>query len=250
MLFRSAAGRGGHGILCDGRVGTRALHAAADQGLWIGRPVEWPGSRPLRLEPQVGEDCGGLKEWPANHVVKCLCFPHPDDDDAMWEDHLSTVRRLFQSCRRNGLEFLLEVIPSKVGAVDDTTTPTVIQRIDDAGLYRDWWKLEPFRTEAAWAASCEAIERNDKRTRGIVVLGLDAPEDDLRESFALATRFPLVKGFAVGRTIFGQVARDWFAGKLDDREAVSRMTENYARLCDIWGDARDSVQKQKAQGAV
>lgn len=245
-----AAGRGGHGILCDGRVGTRALHAAADKGLWIGRPVEWPGSRPLRLEPQVGEDCGGLKEWPANHVVKCLCFPHPDDDDAMWEDHLSTVRRLFQSCRRNGLEFLLEVIPSKVGAVDDTTTPTVIQRIYDAGIYPDWWKLEPFRTEAAWAASCEAIERNDKRTRGIVVLGLDAPEDDLRESFALATRFPLVKGFAVGRTIFGQVARDWFVGKLDDREAVSRMTENYARLCDIWGDARDSVQKQKAQGAV
>lgn len=189
----------------------------------------------------MGEDCGGLKEWPADHVVKCLCFPHPDDDAAMWEEQIATLRRLFHSCRRNGLEFLLEVIPSKVGPVDDSTTPAVIQRIYDAGIYPDWWKLEPFRTEAAWAASCDAIERNDKRTRGIVVLGLDAPEEELRESFALAVRFPLVKGFAVGRTIFGQAARDWFAGRLDDVGAVVRMKDNYARLCGIWEQARASV---------
>ncbi|WP_412073157.1 bifunctional 5-dehydro-2-deoxygluconokinase/5-dehydro-2-deoxyphosphogluconate aldolase [Tritonibacter mobilis] len=233
-----AAGRPGHGILCDGRLGARALYAAAGQGLWIGRPVEWPGSRPLRLEPQVGEDAGGLKEWPGEHVVKCLCFPHPDDDDAMWADQIATITRVFQSCRRNGLEFLLEVIPSKVGPFDDKTTPDVIQRVYDAGIYPDWWKLEPFRSEAAWAASCDAIERNDKRTRGIVVLGLDAPEDELRESFALAVRFPLVKGFAVGRTIFGDVARDWFANRIDDDSAVARMTENYARLCDVWAQAR------------
>jgi len=241
-----AAGRPGHGILCDGRLGARALYAAAGQGLWIGRPVEWPGSRPLRLEPQVGDDAGGLKEWPAEHVVKCLCFPHPDDDAAMWADQIATITRVFQSCRRNGLEFLLEVIPSKAGPVDDETTPAVIQRVYDAGIYPDWWKLEPFRSEAAWAASCDAIERNDRRTRGIVVLGLDAPEDELRESFALAVRFPLVKGFAVGRTIFGDVARDWFAGRVDDASAVARMKDNYARLCGVWAEARANV-KEAAQ---
>ncbi|WP_420004889.1 bifunctional 5-dehydro-2-deoxygluconokinase/5-dehydro-2-deoxyphosphogluconate aldolase [Arenibacterium sp. LLYu02] len=238
-----AAGRSGYGILCDGRLGTRALYAAAGQGLWIGRPVEWPGSRPLRLEPQVGEGAGGLKEWPSEHVVKCLCFPHPDDDEAMWADQIATITRVFKSCRQNGLEFLLEVIPSKVGPFDDKTTPAVIQRVYDAGIYPDWWKLEPFRSEAAWAASCAAIERNDKRTRGIVVLGLDAPETELRESFALAVRFALVKGFAVGRTIFGDVARDWFASRVDDAGAVARMTENYARLCQIWAEARAEVRE-------
>lgn len=105
-----ADGRAGHGVLCDGRLGADALHRAAGTGLWIGRPVEWPGSRPLRLEPQVGPDCGGLAEWPREQVVKCLCFAHPQDDDAMWADQLATIQRLYTSCRRNALEFLLEVI--------------------------------------------------------------------------------------------------------------------------------------------
>ena len=72
------------------------------------------------------------------------------------------------------------------------------------------------------------------------MLGLDAPEDELAASFALAARQPLVKGFAVGRTIFAGPARDWMAGSIDDGEAVSRMTETYTRLCRIWDDARAS----------
>ncbi|MDP1575449.1 MAG: PfkB family carbohydrate kinase, partial [Cypionkella sp.] len=47
-------GREGYGLLCDNRLGKSALHKASGQGLWIGRPVEWPGSRPLMLEPEIG----------------------------------------------------------------------------------------------------------------------------------------------------------------------------------------------------
>ena len=39
----------------------------------------------------------------------------------------ASVLRLFSAARRNRLEMLLEVIPSKAGAVDDDTTATVIQ---------------------------------------------------------------------------------------------------------------------------
>lgn len=233
-----AQGRPGYGILCDGRLGQDALHQAADSGLWLGRPVEWPGSHPLTLEPQLGPDNGGLIEWPRNQVVKCLCFAHPDNDATTWNSQLATVQRLFHATRRNQLEFLLEVIPSKLGAVDDSTTATVIKRFYEAGVFPDWWKLEPFKTEKAWAAAVEAIESNDPRTRGIVVLGLDAPADELSASFSLAARFPLVKGFAVGRTIFGNTARDWLTGKVDDDQAISTMTQNYTSLCDVWDAAR------------
>ena len=232
------AGRAGYGILCDGRLGRDALYRAEGQGLWIGRPVEWPGSRPLTLEPQIGPDYGRLNEWPKGQVVKCLCFAHPDDDAAMWSAQIDTVTRLFHASRRNGLEFLLEVIPSKVGAVDDGTTPRVIQRFYDAGIFPDWWKLEPFKTDAAWAGAVQVIAKNDPRTRGIVVLGLDAPEAELAAAFALAARQPLVKGFAVGRTIFGQAARDWMAGRSTDAEAVATMQQNYARMCALWDSER------------
>ncbi|MXN64201.1 5-dehydro-2-deoxygluconokinase [Stappia sp. GBMRC 2046] len=239
-------GRAGYGVLCDGRLGRDALYKATGTGLWIGRPVEWPGSRPLTLEPQIGPDYGRLREWPRDNVVKCLCFCHPDDGADMWEAQEQTVLRLFHAARRNDLEFLLEVIPSKCGPVDDETSAVVIQRFYDLGVYPDWWKLEPFRTEAAWRKAVEAIEKNDPRTRGIVVLGLEAPESELAASFALAARQPLVKGFAVGRTIFGQTARDWMSGKIADEEAVRTMADNYTRLCRIWDEARSRASGERA----
>ncbi|MCB1337431.1 MAG: 5-dehydro-2-deoxygluconokinase [Maritimibacter sp.] len=232
----------GHGILCDGRLGREALYRAEGTGLWIGRPAELPGSRPLALEPELGPDLGGLRQWPKDQVVKLLVFAHPDDDAGLWEAQAAVVQRLFASCRTQGLEFLLEVIPSKVGPVDDDSTARVIQRFYDLGVYPDWWKLEPFKTEVAWQQAVAAIERNDPRTRGIVVLGLDAPEDALAASFALAARQPLVKGFAVGRTIFGDACRAWMSGAMSDEDAVAEMAERYARLCAVWDAARAAAQ--------
>ena len=74
-----AGGRPGFGMLLDGTYGREALFDAAKHPLWIGRPVEEPGSRPLRFEG--GADIGSrLIEWPVTHTVKCLAFYHPDDD--------------------------------------------------------------------------------------------------------------------------------------------------------------------------
>ena len=233
-----ADGKPGHGILCDNRLGKHALHAASGSGLWIGRPVEWPGSRPLTLEPELGPDFGGLSEWALENVVKVLCFYHPDDTPEMKADHEATVTRLFHACRRNRLEMLLEIIPSKVAAVNDDTSAEVIQRFYDIGVYPDWWKLEPFTTDAAWAKACDAITRNDAHTRGIVVLGLDAPPDALAASFALAAKHDLVKGFAVGRTIFSEAAKGWLGGTLSDEAAVADMAAKYQGLCDVWNAAR------------
>ncbi|HCW85846.1 MAG TPA: 5-dehydro-2-deoxygluconokinase [Rhodobacteraceae bacterium] len=243
-------GQPGFGILCDNRIGRRALHAASGSGLWIGRPTELPGSRPIEFEPELGEDFGQLREWPRENVVKLLVFCHPDDDVDTKKTQEERVKRLFTAARRNDLEFLLEVIPSKVGPVDDMTTPKLIQQFYDVGVYPDWWKLEPFKTDAAWSNAVEAIERNDSRTRGIVVLGLDAPQSELAASFALAARQPLVKGFAVGRTIFGDAARAWMQNEMSDADAVDHMAARFAGLCDVWDAARVDARlnREKANG--
>lgn len=236
---RVANGRHGYGLLCDGRLGRDALYAAAGTGLWIGRPVEFPGSRPLRLEDAIEPDYGSaLAEWPVEHVVKVLCFYHPDDTPEMKAEQEATVSRLFHATRANRLEFLLEIIPSKVAPVTDTTSAEIIQRFYDIGVYPDWWKLEPMKTDAAWRNACDAITRNDPNTRGIVVLGLEAPIDELGASFAVAAAHDLVKGFAVGRTIFADAARGWLSGELTDEAAVADMAEKYERLCRLWDEAR------------
>jgi 5-dehydro-2-deoxygluconokinase len=237
-----ADGRTGFGILCDSRLGRSALYRAAGSGLWIGRPVEWPGSRPLTLEPEVGPDLGGLSEWPLNHVVKVLCFCHPDDAPEMQAKQEEVIQRLFAASRRNRLEFLLEIIPSRVGGTEDTTVARLIRRFYEIGVFPDWWKLEPMRTDAAWSGTVRAIEEHDPHTRGIVVLGLGQSEADLAESFRMAARYPLVRGFAVGRTIFAETARAWMTGNMDDQAAVTAMAGNFRRLCAIWDAARGEMR--------
>jgi 5-dehydro-2-deoxygluconokinase len=248
--LRVRDGRPGYGVLCDDRLGRAALHAASGSGLWIGRPAEWPGSRPLTLEPELGGDFGGLIEWAREDVVKVLCFCHPDDAPAMRAEQEATVRRLWEAARRNKLEFLLEVIPSRVGPVDDETTAALIRQFYAAGVWPDWWKLEPMTSRAAWRNAIAAIEAHDRHTRGIVVLGLDAPEAELAASFETAAGFELVKGFAVGRTIFGETARAWMGGAITDAEAVADMAERYARLCAIWDRARAAAREMMSEAGA
>ena len=74
------------------------------------------------------------------------------------------------------------------------------------------------------------IRDNDPYCRGVVLLGLDAPREELEAAFAAAAGAPIVKGFAVGRTIFADAARAWLAGKISDDEAVDDMAARFAAL--------------------
>ena len=227
----------GFGILCDERLGKETLYQASDYNLWIGRPAELPGSHPLRFEPQIGLDCGGLAEWPRNHIVKCLCFAHPDDEAAMWDVQLEQLLRLYTASRRNNLEFLLEIIPSKIGKVNDETTAQVMRRFYAAGIFPDWWKLEPTNSQSAWQNITQLIKQNDPHIQGIVILGLEASEEVLAHSFSVAAQQPFVRGFAVGRTIFAESAKSWMSGKIDDSQAIHEMSQKFKRLCDLWDAA-------------
>ena len=102
----------------------------------------------------------------------------------------------------------------------------------------DWWKLEPSGDGAAWAHIIKAIEERDPWCRGIVMLGLSAPIQQLVESFKAAAPFPLIKGFAVGRSIFHDVARDWLSNRIDDNEAVQAMASRLSSLVEGWRNAR------------
>lgn len=73
------------------------------------------------------------------------------------------------------------------------------------------------------------------------MLGFGETEDKLAASFTVAARYPLVKGFAVGRTIFTETARNWILDKVTDDEAVVTMANNYQRICSIWVNAKQTV---------
>jgi 5-dehydro-2-deoxygluconokinase len=234
---RVAQGRPGYGMLLDGVYGQEALFLAAQKNLWIARPVELPGSRPLEFE--TGSDLGShLVEWPSAQVVKCLCFYHPDDDAEMKRRQQRELLRVTDAARTLGRELLIEVIGTKYGPMDETTAARSLAEIYALGIKPDWWKLEPQTSRAAWDAVAAVIAQNDPFCRGIVVLGLDAPAEQLIRSFELAAETPAVRGFAIGRTIFADTARAWLAGTVDDAQAVAAMARNFATLCDAWMGTR------------
>jgi 5-dehydro-2-deoxygluconokinase len=237
-----AAGRPGYGMLLDGKYGREALFRAVDHGFWIGRPVEEPGSRPLEFES--GGSLGAkLVEWPIAHTIKCLCFYHPDDPPEMKVRQERELLRLYDAARRLERELLIEIIASKNGPIDDRTVARVIERLYEIDVKPDWWKLESQPNKTAWDAIARAIETGDPLCRGVLLLGLEAPEKDLAQAFALAHDCAVVKGFAVGRTIFAEPAAEWFAGRIDDREAVERMAAAFQRLSDRWREGERTMRE-------
>ncbi|MEO7221231.1 MAG: PfkB family carbohydrate kinase, partial [Devosia sp.] len=230
---RVARGRTGFGMLLDDKYGRDALFDAEQAGLWIAKPIELPGSRPLRFE--FSQDVGSrLVDWPVDHCIKVLCFYHPDDPATLKAEQIDKLGVAHDAARKIGRDLLIEVIASKHGATDDTTISRALTELYDAGLKPDWWKLESQASAAAWAAIDGVIGTRDPYCRGVVLLGLDAPQDALERGFALARQARTVKGFAVGRTIFAEPARAWLAGTIDDDSAITEMARRFEALSEFW----------------
>ncbi len=236
-----AQGDPSFGVLLDSRYGKRGLEVAADYPYWIGRPVELPGSRPVAFEQQ-GDIGVEVNTWPLNHVAKCLIFYHPDDPEPLEQAQQRQLVRLFDACRRTRHELLVEIIASKHGECDETTIALVMEKIYDLGVYPDWWKLEPSDDDATWSAISSVIGKYDPCCRGIVVLGLAAAEDELIRSFSAAARCPLVRGFAIGRTIFNEATRKWLSRDISDDELKMELIENFGRLVKGWEAAKQAAR--------
>jgi len=214
----------GAGAIVDDKHGEEALFALAGAGLWVARPVEVPGSRPLAFE--AGANVGvRLRAWPAQHVVKCLV--HYDRQD------LPKLRQLYEACVDTGHELLLELV---------SNNPPLAE-IYAAGVKPDWWKLLPPADEDSWDRISATIAKNDPHCRGVLLLGMEASEEELERGFALAARHPVCKGFAVGRSIFMEAARQWFAGKSDDEAVVRTVAGNYSNLVNLWKKARQACKE-------
>lgn len=236
-IGRVSKGEAGFGTLLDDVYGREAMFDAAKLGLWVGRPLEQPGSRPLRFE--FTQDVGArLVEWPVTHTVKCLSFYHPDDPPELRQEQSQKLRTLYEAVRKVGRELLIEIIAGKHGPLDGVTIARALEEHYALGIKPDWWKLEPQASARAWENISAVIARHDPWCRGVVLLGLEAPEEELAEGFAAAAAQPAVKGFAVGRTIFSSALQKWLRGAMTDEEATADMAARFASLVKIWNQAR------------
>ncbi|HEX6705769.1 MAG TPA: 5-dehydro-2-deoxygluconokinase [Albitalea sp.] len=234
------------GVLIDGRYGADALAAATGRGWWVGRPVELPGSRPLRFDgtSSIGS---ALVGWPAEQVVKCLMHYHPDDPVELRLQQEQTLRQLWEATRASGHELLLEVIPPHSmiaiegadGSADEAVLRSV-KRLYNLGFRPEWWKLAPMST-AGWKALAALIAERDPQCRGAVILGLNKPLAELQAGFEAASD-PIVKGFMVGRSLWSEASQRWLRGRIDDDTLVREVAGQFSALVEAWRGTRKGLR--------
>ncbi|EJL78846.1 hypothetical protein PMI15_04136 [Polaromonas sp. CF318] len=246
---RGAGRRAGVGVIVDGRFGEGVLPTVTGKGWWVARPVELPGSRPLRFEAGAGLGAA-MRTWPGEHVAKCLVSYHPQDPEALRESQLASLADLQHASVDSFHEFLIEVIPPKDMAADEDTVPQALAQIYQAGVFPDWWKLPPAASAAGWEKIAAVIHQHDPHCRGVLVLGLEASEEKLDQSFRIAAPHAICRGFAVGRSIFADAANGWFAGAMDDAAVVQDIAARYARLIALWDQARTGRHADAAAEAL
>ena len=229
------------GVLIDDTYGEDALNSIAEKSWWIGRPVELPSSRPLMFEghQSIGSK---IQSWPLTHIVKCLFFYHPDDSEELKNKQEQKIKELYFACLQSGHQLLLEVIPPSEFENDESAILKILQKFYDLEIKPDWWKL-PAMNENSWKQVSTIINTSDSHCQGVLLLGLSAPIDIVKESFDVAAKYTICKGFTVGRTIFYDPAELWMQNKITDEELVDSVSMNYIDLIKAWKKNREEIQQ-------
>jgi len=238
-LASAAADAPGTGAIVDDSCGRDALFALSGRSLWLARPIERPNTVPLAFEG--GEDPALiLRAWPGEHAVKCLVAYGADDDPALRRAQEKQLLRLQRACIATGHELLLELLPPRWSDRAEAAVERALERLYSAGLVPDWWKLPPMQSAEQWKDVGSVVRHHDPHCRGILILGLDSRDEDLERAFVASASEPLVKGFAVGRSIFWAIAEEWFAKRISDADAMARMQDRYRRVRALFDDSRQS----------
>ena len=229
----------GHmGIFADETWGQDVLNDATGYGgndgenIWVSRPMEQPKSYPIEFER--GDDVGSqLKNWPKEQVVKLLFFYHPDADSQINKKQLKRVQLLWQGVYQSGHELLLEIIHPDGFSPTDDSIARAMQDVYDLGIKPDWWKLPQLNT-TEWDNVSAVIDNNAPHCRGVLILGLDRPIEQLADGFKQSAGQKWCKGFAVGRTISSHPIRQWFAGDIDEAQFIQAIADNYSAIINVW----------------
>lgn len=224
------AGRSGEiGVLFDDANGEEALLAIGSDIGWVGRKVEVTGAVPLKFRGDA-DPAALLSRWPQHQVVKCLVPIVAEPDAAIQEERL---RQLQSACHLYGHELLLELVrdASEEGLAQ---VGDEIGSLQKKGICPDWWKLPAFSDPGAWSYLEDIILRSNPHCRGILLLGAGRDPEVLRNAFAAVEGHSLVKGFAIGRTLLLDPAREWLSGGINDEALRSRLIQDFSMLTSAW----------------
>ena len=239
------------GVLVDERYGQGVIDEAIASGtpVVLVVPVEASGHSWFTLEwgDQWLEHVERIKPG----YAKVLIRDNPDFDAAQRERQFGQLAQASAELAKIGVPLLYELLvpatDAQLGqagqddrAYDRDVRPGLVVKViadnQAHGIEPTLWKVEGLETvEAARQVAGQA--KADGRPADLIVLGRDAPADQLGHWLEVASQVPAFVGFAIGRSIWEDVVREHAASDHTDTaadDARSKIAERYLGFVARW----------------
>ena len=243
-------GHGSAAVLIDVTYGDQVLGEARSAGIRFAIPVEDSGREEFGFESPRWPD---LLDEIEPTWAKALVRYDPEGDPAVNARQRAALRELSEHCRKTERGFMLELLvppsPSRLDAVAGDRgrfdrevradlTLRGIAEIQEAGVEPNLWKLEGFEQPADYERVVAAARSGGRDRVGCIVLGRGEDAAAVERWLRAGAGVDGVVGWAIGRTIWWDPLRAFFAGADADEEgAVTRIAANYRHFVDVDGSA-------------
>jgi 5-dehydro-2-deoxygluconokinase len=239
------------GILVDEQFGLSILKDAASQGISTACPAEKSGLKEFDFE--YGADFAKHIEAMNPTFCKVLVRYNPEGDAAMNQRQAARLKQLSDYLHSKGRLYMFELlVPAeqaqlqKVGGdkkrYDLELRPGLmvqaIQRLQDAGVEADVWKIEGLDQRADCEKVVAAAHRGGRDKVGCIVLGRGEDDKKVREWLSTAAGVPGFIGFAVGRTSFWEPLVAWKNDRKVRPQSVAEIARRYREWVSIFETAK------------
>jgi myo-inositol catabolism protein IolC len=230
--------------LVDATYGAGVVSEAREAGVRVAVPVEASGRDVFEFEVPSWSDV--LDELDPTWA-KALVRYNPEGDPAVNDRQRSALRELSDHCGDTGRGFMLELLVpplvEQLGSVGGDRarfdrevraelTVRGIRQLQEAGIEPDLWKLEGSEQRHDYERVTAAARAGGRDRVGCVVLGRGEDAAAVTRWLRAGAGVGGVVGFAIGRTVWWDPLRAYFAGAPAD-EAVARIASSYRRFVDV-----------------
>ncbi|MCL4353842.1 DUF2090 domain-containing protein [Patescibacteria group bacterium] len=236
-------------ILVDEEYGDEILKDANLHGFNILLTTEKSGQKEYAF--QYGENFGDHIKKYSPLFAKALVRYNPDDSQDIKKRQLENLKKLSDFCNGNNIKLLIEplVVPTEdqltiahgdkeiyINTQRPFLAAKLIQDFQDYGIEPDVWKIEGTKNKKGYEEIVKVARRDNRENVGIVVLGGGQSREIVEDWIKTAADVKGIIGFAVGRTIFWQALLDLKERKINEDEAITRISNNFINFYEIFNE--------------
>jgi len=243
-----AVGRAG--VLVDEQLGADVARRAKADGFVLAMPIEKSGTELFELE--YGDRYPEHVEAFDPDFFKVLVRYNPADEPDARATQIERLAEVSTWATTSGRRWLFELLvpPTREQLaqsedqyhfdrdVRPELTVQTIAAFRDGGVNPTIWKLEGYETTDGAEHVLGAVAADSASPAECIVLGRNAPMEQVEHWIDVAAPLPGFAGFAVGRSIWEAALQDLIAGHIERSPAVSVIADRYGRLIDTYSAAR------------